>query len=271
MATARRNLLLRSATAAVLLPVALLAVWAGNPPLLILTTLVVLLGIREMRGIAAAAGWGFVAWIALPLALLLVPLPVVKPTAAIVLLAVAAGLVLGGALVTMRATAEGTRARLLASIGAALYVGGLAAALPAIRDLPEGLRWVVLLLAVVWVYDICAYAVGATVGRHLFSPRLSPRKTWEGVGGGLAGALLAGAVMSFFLDAGLWLLLVTAAATAIAAQTGDLFESALKRRAGMKDSGRLVPGHGGILDRIDSLLFAGPVVFAFATFSSSPG
>ena len=100
---------------------------------------------------------------------------------------------------------------------------------------------------------------------------MSPRKTWEGVGGGLAGALLAGAVMSFFLDAGLWVLLVAAAATAIAAQTGDLFESALKRRAGMKDSGRLVPGHGGILDRIDSLLFAGPVVFAFATFSSGPG
>jgi phosphatidate cytidylyltransferase len=271
LATARRNLLLRAATAAVLLPVALLAVCAGNPTLLILTALVVLLAVWEMRAIADGAGWGFVAWIALPLALLLASLPVAGPTAAIVLLAVAAGLVLGGAFVTMRASSTGTRARLLASAGAAVYVGGLAAALPAIRELPEGLRWVVFLLAVVWAYDICAYAVGVTVGRHLFSPRLSPRKTWEGVGGGFAGALLAGVVMSFFLDAGLWLLLAAAAATAIAAQAGDLFESALKRRARVKDSGRLVPGHGGILDRIDSLLFAGPVVFAFATFSSGPG
>ncbi|MDP6349700.1 MAG: phosphatidate cytidylyltransferase [Chloroflexota bacterium] len=271
MATARRNLLLRAATVAVLLPVALLAVWAGNPTLLILTALMVLLGTWEMRAIANGTGWGFVAWIALPLALLLVPAPVVELTAAIVLLAVAAGLVLGGVFVTMRASVAGTRARLLASVGAAIYVGGLAAALPAIRDLPEGLRWVVFLLAVVWAYDICAYAVGMTVGRHLFEPRLSPRKTWEGVGGGLAGALLAGGLMSLLLDASLWLLLAAAAATAIAAQAGDLFESALKRRAGVKDSGRLVPGHGGILDRIDSLLFAGPVVFAFATFSSGPG
>ena len=272
LATARRNLLLRSATATVLLPVTSLAVWAGNPLLLVLTAVVVLLGVWEMRGIATGADWGFVPWLALAVAILVLPVPVAGKTAGIVLLTLAGAVILGGAAASFLGDIRtGAFSRLAASLGAALYVAGLASAIPAIRNLPDGFLWLLFLLTTVWAYDIFAYLVGAAFGRHAFAPRLSPRKTWEGVAGGFMGAMVAAGFMSIFLDVSAWLVVGAAALIAVAAQAGDLFESALKRRAGLKDSGRLVPGHGGILDRIDSLLFAGPVAYAVAALSLGPG
>jgi phosphatidate cytidylyltransferase len=125
-------------------------------------------------------------------------------------------------------------------------------------------RAVLVLFLIVWGCDSFAYYTGRAFGRHKLAPRVSPNKTWEGTLGGLAGATLIGAA------GGLWLLPALgpawgAAAGALASsagQVGDLVESLWKRGAGIKDSGTFLPGHGGFYDRIDSLLFAGPVLAA---------
>ena len=271
MATAKLNLLVRLSTAAVLLLLALVAVWAGNPALLILTGIVVILGLWEMRSIALAAGWGFLLWVGFPLGLALLLLPLSTPHQAMSLAALASAAIAAGLLASAWRSAGPRRwSRLIASVGSALYVGGLAATVPATRNESDGLAWVILLLAAVWAYDIAAYFSGTAFGRHRLAPRLSPGKSWEGVAGGFSGAILAAASISFFTAISLAIAVLAAAVISLAAQTGDLFESALKRRANMKDSSQLLPGHGGILDRVDSLLFAGPVAFAFAAFSSGP-
>lgn len=120
-----------------------------------------------------------------------------------------------------------------------------------------------LLLAVVWVNDTAAYYVGSRFGRHKMAPVVSPRKSWEGAAAGLAAALAATAVWGVArLGAVSFELLALGAVTAAAGQVGDLVESMFKRGSGVKDSGGMLPGHGGMLDRIDALLFAAPVLLA---------
>ena len=114
-------------------------------------------------------------------------------------------------------------------------------------------------LIVIWANDIAAYFVGLAIGRHKLAPRISPGKSWEGALGGLAGGVGAGVLAASWLGLGTGAAAVWGAAITIVSQAGDLFESALKRRAGVKDSGRLLPGHGGVLDRFDGILIAGPV------------
>ncbi|HLH74160.1 MAG TPA: phosphatidate cytidylyltransferase [Chloroflexota bacterium] len=128
-----------------------------------------------------------------------------------------------------------------------------------------GAIWVLLILTTVWAVDTAAYAVGRLIGRHLLWPAVSPQKTWEGTCAGL----LAGAIVSFVWAPDVGISTGAGGALglilAIAAILGDLAESALKRHAGVKDAGQLIPGHGGILDRIDSLVFSVIVVFLFGT------
>jgi phosphatidate cytidylyltransferase len=128
--------------------------------------------------------------------------------------------------------------------------------------LKEADPWLVFLLfAVVWLGDTAAYYVGSKLGRHKMAPVISPKKSWEGAAAGFVASILAAAVWSWSrlgrIDPEL---LAVAALTAAAAQIGDLVESMIKRGSGVKDSGNVLPGHGGILDRIDALLFAAPVL-----------
>jgi phosphatidate cytidylyltransferase len=124
-------------------------------------------------------------------------------------------------------------------------------------------------LLVTWASDTGAYAVGRMIGRHKLIPKVSPGKTVEGaIGGILASVLVAWAFGSLLRDSAQlgfkwfpWGVIVFGAAVSVAAQIGDLFESLIKREAGMKDSSRILPGHGGILDRLDSLFFVLPVSF----------
>jgi phosphatidate cytidylyltransferase len=118
-------------------------------------------------------------------------------------------------------------------------------------------------LVVVWVGDTAAYLVGRGFGRLKMSPQLSPQKTWEGAAANLLGALLVGVLFDYWLNIRLTHLLVMAAIGSIAGQAGDLLESAYKRSAGVKDSGTILPGHGGMLDRIDALLLAAPAVWYY--------
>ncbi len=126
-----------------------------------------------------------------------------------------------------------------------------------------GRQWVLFLLVLVWVGDMLAYFVGRSLGRVPMAPALSPKKTWEGAAGNLAGSLLVGVVFARWMELDMAPILLVAGLANIAGQGGDLLESAYKRGAGVKDSGVLLPGHGGMLDRIDSLIFATPVVWCY--------
>ena len=176
---------------------------------------------------------------------------------------------------TFTRAAEQMMADVSASIFCLLYVGFTLICLPALREQTNGPSLVAFLLCAVWAGDIVALYVGRAWGRHKMAPRLSPNKTWEGTAGSLAGSLLvtAGllglahqlavqwdtAVLSYPED--IWYWLGLAVVVNIGAQIGDLAESALKRSAGVKDSGSLLPGHGGVLDRIDALIVAAPVLW----------
>lgn len=157
------------------------------------------------------------------------------------------------------------------TLAGAIYIGWLGAYLISLRDLPEGIWWLLLVLPSVWLADSGAYFVGRAFGRHRLSPRLSPKKTWEGY---LAGILIgipgtAGLVYLWDIWAGpdftitpsqgaLLGFLLSALPT-----LGDLGESLIKRQAGMKDSGTLLPGHGGVFDRVDSWLWGALIGYYF--------
>ena len=157
------------------------------------------------------------------------------------------------------------------TLSAAFYIGWLGAYLISIRSLPEGFWWLLLVLPIVWLADSGAYFIGRAYGKRKLSPRLSPKKTWEGyLGGVLIGTLgavglaylwqiWAGPEFSItYLQAGMLGLLLSTITT-----LGDLGESMIKRQSGVKDSSNLIPGHGGVFDRIDSWLWAALIGYYF--------
>jgi phosphatidate cytidylyltransferase len=135
----------------------------------------------------------------------------------------------------------------------------------------EGPRVLLFALVITWIGDTVAYFVGRAIGKHPLAPHLSPKKTWEGSVASFAGSLLVGVLFMRWLSAPVPHLLAMAAVGNLAGQVGDLLESAYKRSAGVKDSGGLLPGHGGILDRIDALILAIPVVWYYWVLVYSPG
>jgi phosphatidate cytidylyltransferase len=195
------------------------------------------------------------------------------PTVAIVL-AMEGELGLGLAVLGFGAVAAAGAASLVATAPVdraafgVVYIGLPCVSLVWLRNGGEhGLQAVLWLLCTVWATDIMAYFVGRSVGGPRLAPAISPNKTWAGLAGGAAGAMAVGTAIPL---PGVGTLGAATAAlmVALVAQAGDLFESHLKRRAGVKDSGRLLPGHGGLLDRVDGLLFATPV---FALFFALAG
>jgi phosphatidate cytidylyltransferase len=128
----------------------------------------------------------------------------------------------------------------------------------------SGRLWLVILVLTVWTLDSAAYVVGKYFPRGRFFNRISPKKTWSGaVGGSVAAVVVCAALAAALLSVNVFLGAVTGLLIAVAAQAGDLVESMLKRAAGVKDSGTLIPGHGGILDRVDSFLFAAPILYTW--------
>ncbi|MGH3743781.1 MAG: phosphatidate cytidylyltransferase [Mycobacteriales bacterium] len=140
-----------------------------------------------------------------------------------------------------------------------VLLGGFAQLMTAPHD---GSRRVVTFVATVVCADVGGYAAGVLAGRHPLAPRISPKKSWEGLGGSTVACLVAGGLFfGLLLDAAVWKGLVFGVAMAVTAIVGDLAESLVKRDLGVKDMGRLLPGHGGIMDRLDSLLPTAPVVY----------
>ena len=190
--------------------------------------------------------------------------------------------------IAMRRTQmKGSYPAAAASAFAFTYIALPMAMLVQLRQQWGGAFWLLYLLLVVWAGDIFAYFVGRSLGRHLMAPRISPKKTWEGAAASLAASLVVGILLfnhalqisSFLLRIGLiqrrdglfglekpeiWPIVWLTIALNVAAQLGDLVESLIKRGAGVKDSGTILPGHGGMLDRIDALLFAAPVLWFYA-------
>lgn len=142
-----------------------------------------------------------------------------------------------------------------------------------LRDLEAGREWILLLVGVTWLGETAAYLVGSSVGRHQLAPTLSPRKTVEGALAQLVMSVLAalGARATFFPALSLESALAVGLLLGVVGQAGDLIESAIKRSVGTKDTGQLIPGHGGMLDRMDSLLVNTPVLFYYATYGRSLG
>ncbi|ABB31491.2 phosphatidate cytidylyltransferase [Geobacter metallireducens GS-15] len=146
------------------------------------------------------------------------------------------------------------------------YVPLLLSHLVLLRALPDGVSWVFLMLLIVMSGDTAAYYVGSTLGRRKLYPIVSPNKSIEGALGGLCGSLAGTLIAKYTFLHQLTVVdcVVTALAVGALGQVGDLFESLLKRSFGVKDSGIIIPGHGGILDRLDSILFAAPALYYYA-------
>lgn len=176
---------------------------------------------------------------------------------------------------TFRSPVERALADATSCIFALFYLGLTLVALPMLREASNGPSLLAFLFLTVWVGDSAAMYVGRAFGRRKLAPALSPNKTWEGTIGSLLGSMAAagillgvaqlvahwGSAKFSFGDEAWWYWLILAAVVNAAAQVGDLAESALKRSAGVKDSGSILPGHGGMLDRIDALLLAAPVLW----------
>jgi phosphatidate cytidylyltransferase len=291
----------RIATAVVLIPLVLLLVLKAPLYLLaIVAGAVALLAIAEFLKLAVhyavqpvgSATYAFVALFFLfVIAATTNRTPLVETTAILYGIALAAALAPFVFLsVAMRRTGlPSGYPSAAASTFAFAYIAIPMALLVAIRQQPAGAIWTIYTLLAVWSGDIFAYFVGKSVGRHLMSPKISPKKTWEGAVASIAASVIIGtlwmqhapAISSSLLSIGLiaprdgmfgleqpplWPIILLSAIVNIAAQLGDLVESLIKRGAGVKDSGTILPGHGGMLDRIDAMLFAVPVVWAYGAW-----
>ena len=153
------------------------------------------------------------------------------------------------------------------TLGGSLYIGWLLSHYLLLRDLDLGRSWVLLAIFATFVNDTASYAVGRMLGKHPMAPKLSPGKTWEGAVGGLVATVLGAPLLALALGlSGAWTLWLLGFAISAVAQVGDLAESMFKRAARVKDASALVPGHGGVLDRLDSLVLIGPLIYYYVVW-----
>ena len=294
-------MLKRIATAVVLIPIVMLLVLRAPVPVLaVFAAAVALVTVQEFLKLTESYGvqpLRLPTYIFVGLIFVLLALSAVAETPQVSALKFVLGVGFACALAPFifltiamrRAQLSGAYPAAEASAFAFVYIAVPMAMLVQLRQQWAGAFWLLYLLLVVWAGDIFAYFVGRSVGRHLMSPRISPKKTWEGAAASLAASLLVGSLLftyalqisSFLLrmrlierrdglfgleKPDLWPIILLTVALNVAAQLGDLVESLIKRGAGVKDSGAILPGHGGMLDRIDALLFAAPVLWFYAAW-----
>jgi phosphatidate cytidylyltransferase len=295
------QLLKRVLTAVVLIPLVLLLVLRAPVPVVALVAaLVALLTVQELLKLAESYGirplrWPTYIFVGLFFLLLAVNPGNDKPLLSTAIFVYSAGFAAALAPFVFLTVAM-RRADLSTAFPAAIvsafsfaYVALPLGFLVQLREQWSGAFLLLYLLLLVWAGDIFAYFVGRSLGRHLMSPRISPKKTWEGALASMLASLVVGVLLyNYALPISTFLLnmhliarrdgffalqkpplaptLLLSAAINIAAQLGDLVESLIKRGAGVKDSGTILPGHGGMLDRIDALLFAAPVLWYYAAW-----
>ena len=264
----------RILTALILIPLVVALVLWGPPYLLVAVQfLITLAGLWEFFRLAETAagvqplripGYMFAAAIA-PLSLS-VSLPQGIVAVAMLFLMV----MLVAAMLPGRALADYLKS-VSATLLGVLYVAVPLCLLVWVCLQSDGRYWTLFTLIVIWIGDSVAFFVGSAFGKHKSFPQISPNKTWEGTAASFGAALWVGLLYALFVWEGdrPWELVVFAALLNIAGQLGDLAESALKRSAGVKDSSQLIPGHGGVLDRIDALLFAAPILWYYWLWKAS--
>ena len=265
----------RALSALLLVPLLVIALVIGVPAIAALLVVVALLAGLEVFRLLKAAGYPSLSLFGMALAATIVLEAAVSPVGDKGVLLIALGTVLAGVGAMARPDPRDGLVVWFTTVFGALYVGLISFVLqvastgPAIPDgsvlsaLSAGQGWILLLVLGVWSYDTGAYLVGRQIGRHKFMTHISPAKSVEGLAGGLVATTLVTCLMLAGLGQAWAGGLVLGPLLGLSAQAGDLAESMLKRAAGAKDSGTLIPGHGGILDRIDSFLFAGPVVAVY--------
>jgi len=261
-----RNLAVRVITAFALLPGVLWLIWRGDLPFALLISVATAACALELNQLPGTRVSG-AALVSMGGAFLL-PLVEQAPPGGITAGAILTAVVIvacADALLFEPEVAAAPRRVGLAVLGAA-YPGLLLGALVPLRQLPRGGWWIILAVTVTWLNDTVAYFAGRAFGRRKLYERISPGKTWEGAIGGalgsVAGALIVGRI--WIPELSLPGAAAIGAGAAVLGPVGDLSESMLKRAFGAKDSGRLLPGHGGLLDRIDALLFNAPFVLLCA-------
>jgi phosphatidate cytidylyltransferase len=268
----RRNLALRVASAVVLFPLAVWLTFVGGKPFALLAAAGAGVAAAELVMMFGAVGVGEVFGVAVAAA---IPLMAAFGESGD-LLPGWSGLALAGATVVLLAVFL-FRQRPLEEIPRAvsivtfswLYCGLLIATLVGLRLRFGVPHWVILAFVITWANDTFAYFAGHAFGRHKLYERISPKKTWEGFAGGAVGSVLGALVTRWLLLAGelsAAAAVVIGLGAAVLGPLGDLAESMVKRAAGVKDSSHIIPGHGGLLDRIDALLFVGPWVYVCAVY-----
>ncbi len=269
----KRNLMQRTLVIIIGLPIVIATVWFGEPWVTLLTAAWGVGAawefyqiIRRSKGLAPMRTFGLL-WVFLfiisPHANSIPFFQKVQPASLLLTTAIIIPLII----LLWRKGKENAFINWAWTIGGILYIGWLLSYFVTLRQMDGGHGgWVFLALFCTFSSDICAYLVGRTFGKHKMAPYISPNKSWEGAAAGLGGALAVSILVVYFFALPLnnWQAMVLGILISIFGQLGDLVKSLFKRNMQVKDSGHVLPGHGGFLDRMDSLAFAGVLVYSFA-------
>jgi len=269
MTEKNKNLLVRIASALVLLPVVLYLLYRGGWWTAVLLCWAATSATGEYIQITLKE-INPVGWLTIVGAGVMPFLPVWKPVEATALVCGVFGVVIFGAWLwhLLKGPHQEAPTRVGHLMTALVYGGGGVTSLMATRILPDGGWWLVATLVITWMNDTAAYFTGRAIGKHKLYPEVSPNKTWEGFFGGMAGSVLGLIILRFGFFPGITFIdcVVMGVLGGVLGPAGDLCESMLKRAYGVKDSGKMIPGHGGMLDRIDALLFNAPMVLLWVQF-----
>ena len=259
----------RTVTALVLLLVGFPTLIFGGIPYLLFMGFFIAASSWEYAELFRAAGSRPARWLVLAGVIAIIVSRYFFPAASLPILTFSVMILMAHHLLDYERGAEHAGLDFSVSLGALMYVGWVGAYLLEIRQLVNGGWWIMFVLPCVWLADTGAYTLGAAYGKHRMSPRLSPKKSWEGFAAGVFSAMLMGGFLAFAystwgpLHLSIWVGAAFGLVVGLLTPLGDLGESMIKRQAGLKDSGNFLPGHGGAFDRLDSWIWVAVLGYYF--------